>query len=36
MENDLVHTHRIAVEGLLANVERIGNDQWHLPTPNTE
>lgn len=36
MENDLVHTHRIAVEGLLANVEKIGDDQWHLPTPNTE
>lgn len=36
MENELVHTHRIAVEGLLANVEMIGDDQWHLPTPNTE
>lgn len=36
MEADLAQVHRIAVEGLLANVERIGDDQWHLPTPNTE
>jgi uncharacterized protein (TIGR03086 family) len=36
MEADLAQVHRTAVEGLLANVEKIGDDQWHLPTPNTE
>ena len=36
MENELARIHRIAVEGLVANVEKIGDDQWHLPTPNTE
>jgi uncharacterized protein (TIGR03086 family) len=36
MESELARIHRKAVEGLLANVERIGDDQWHLPTPNTE
>jgi uncharacterized protein (TIGR03086 family) len=36
MESDLARIHRKAVEGLLAKVEQIGEDQWHLPTPNTE
>ena len=36
MDTDLARVHRIAVEGLLANVEKIGDDQWHLQTPNTE
>lgn len=36
MDDELARIHRIAVEGLVANVERIGDDQWHLPTPNTE
>jgi uncharacterized protein (TIGR03086 family) len=36
MDNDIAEIHRIASEGLLANVERIGDDQWELPTPNTE
>lgn len=36
MNGDLVRVHRIAVEGLVANVEKIGDRQWHLPTPNTE
>ena len=33
---DLAEVHRIAVEGLMANVEKIGDHQWELPTPNTE
>ena len=36
METDLAVVHRLAVEGLLAKVEQIGDDQWDLPTPNTE
>lgn len=36
MAEDLAVVHRIASEGLAAKVQRIGDDQWGLPTPNTE
>lgn len=36
MADDLGEIHRMASEGLVAKVERIGNDQWFLPTPDTE
>ena len=36
MENDIAEIHRIASEALVANVEKIADDQWELPTPNTE
>lgn len=36
MERDIAEIHRIASEALVANVDRIADDQWELPTPNTE
>lgn len=36
MAEDLAEVHRIATEAIMAKVERIGDDQWAMPTPNTE
>lgn len=33
---NIAELHRIASEGLTARIEQIGEDQWDLPTPNTE
>lgn len=36
MTEDLAQVHRIASESVVAKVQRIGDDQWELPTPNSE
>lgn len=36
MAEDLAEIHRLASEALAAKVQRIGDDQWDLPTPNDE
>lgn len=33
---DIAEVHRIASRRLVAQVDAIGDDQWELPTPNTE
>jgi uncharacterized protein (TIGR03086 family) len=33
---NIAELHRVASEGLTRRVELIGDDQWELPTPNTE
>lgn len=33
---NIAELHRVASEGLTARVELIGDDQWELPTPNSE
>lgn len=36
MAESLAEIHRLASEALAAKVQRIGDDQWDLPTPNRE